>query len=74
MTTAYPDAEKSMYVKGKKMIPGTAVCTEESTAQHGTAPHRGAGQGTARHGTARPGAAKLAGLVELGVHFCDLAV
>ena len=69
MTTAYPDAEKSMYVKEKKMIPGTAVCTEESTAQHGTAPHRGAGQGTAR-----PGAAKLAGLVELGVHFCDLAV
>ena len=39
---------------GYGMIPGTAVCSKESTAQHGTAP-----QVKARHRTAPHGAALL---------------
>ena len=46
-------------------IPGTAVCSKESTAQHDIAPQCRARRATAPHGTARRCAAQLyiAGLI-----------
>ena len=49
-------------------IPGTAVCSKESTTQHYTAPQR-----RARHGTARHGAALLSYIIKIKIHLsCEI--
>ena len=50
-------------------IPGTVVCSKESTAQHDTAPQRRARHGTARRCGTLQGYIQL-GWAEVGVH-CD---